>query len=242
MARRHFLQLAKEGDAQAIATLINRNLQPKGIFAIVKYELGYLQICLESEQMPRQAIMVHFIREGIKRLGVEGLRLVRVYGRHKGKSHFGWHESFLPDEARPCLAEMDIKADHLKKLARQGDHEAIALLLDRELTHKKWHTRVEIKDHCLKVDIYGQEAPESVIAVTLCTRLIAKIRSIFFDRVEIRGYQAEPELLLWLDSFENATQEIEAKATISTKITTPHHKQTNPSGNALLLGKLKTWF
>lgn len=242
MARRHFLQLAQEGDAQAIATLINRNLQPKGIFAIVKYELGYLQICLEAEQVPRRAVMMNFIREGVKRLNVEGLRLVRVYGRRKGKSVFGWHESFTPEGTPPSLVTMDVKLEALKKLAKQGDGEAIAVLLDHELAHKQWHTTVDFKDNCLKVNIYGKTPPESRIAVTLCTRAIAKIRSIFFNRVEIRGYQSEPELLLWLDCFENEDDDIEAKVTMPMKTTNSQHKRTNPSNNPMLLGKLKTWF
>lgn len=244
MVRRHFLQLAREGDAQAIATLINRNLQPKGIFAIVKYELGYLQICLEAAQVPRQAIMMNFIHEGIKRLEVEGIRLVRVYGRRKGKPNFSWHESFIPDENPPSLAQMDASLENLKKLAKQGDSEAIAVLLDRELAHKQWHTTVEFKDHCLKINIYGKEAPETITAVTLCSRLIAKIRSAyFFNRVEIRGYKQEPELLLWLDSFENDNQDIQSKATIPPKVTLDPHKKTNPNtSNTMLLSKLKTWF
>lgn len=243
MTRRHFLQLAREGDAQAIATLINRNLQPKGIFAVVKYELGYLQICLEGDQMPRQATMMNFLHEGLKRLDVEGVRIVRVYGRRKGKAYFGWHESLVLTENPPSLEQMMVNSENLKKLARQGDYEAIAALLNQELSHKQWNTTVEFKDRCLKINIYGTEAPESITAITLCSRLIAKIRSIFFNRVEIRGYKQEPELLQWLDCFENDDQDMQSKATIPPKTTVPPHKRTNPSGsNTMLLSKIKTWF
>ncbi|MGB2926564.1 MAG: hypothetical protein WBB82_14785 [Limnothrix sp.] len=241
MARRHFLELARQGETEAIATLINRNLHPKGIFAVVKYELGYLQICLEAEQMPRQATLVNFIRAGLKRLDIEGVRLVRVYGRCKGQSLFGWHDCFVLNEQAPQLKDLSVNPNGLKKLARQGDCEAIAVLIDEALSHKYWSSKVTIKDSCLKVNIYGEESPEAIAAVTLATRLIAKIRSPFFSCVEIRGYTKDPELLQWLDCFDNDDDEIRAKTTNPPKMTIPPHGKNTQTG-VMLLSKIKTWF
>ncbi|NJN71691.1 MAG: hypothetical protein HC799_02170 [Limnothrix sp. RL_2_0] len=241
MARRHFLELARQGETQAIATLINRNLHPKGILAVVKYDYGYLQICLEGDQIPRQATLVNFIRAGLQRLAIEGVRLVQVYGRCKGQSLFGWHDCFTLTENPPRLQDLGCSADSLKKLARQGDDEAIALLLNEALSHKHWSTTVSLKDHCLKVNIYGEQPPESVTAVTLATRLIAKIRSPFFHCVEIRGYGTAPELLQWLDCFDNDDEEIRAKTTAPSKVTNAAHAKTT-RGSSIIFGKLKTWF
>jgi hypothetical protein len=44
----NLLELAKQGNAKAIATLINRQLQPKGITAKAAFKDGCLQIMLES--------------------------------------------------------------------------------------------------------------------------------------------------------------------------------------------------
>ncbi|AFY38336.1 hypothetical protein Lepto7376_2034 [[Leptolyngbya] sp. PCC 7376] len=242
MAKRHFLELARNGEAQAIATLINRNLHPKGIFAIVKYELGYLQICLEGQEMMRRASLMRFIREGLKRLDVNGVRLVRVYGRRKGESFFCWHDCFTLSDNPPKLTDLDVTPDDVKQLARQGDLEAIALLLNDAISHKQWNAIVEIKDGCLKIDIHGETAPDSDAAVTLATRLIAKIRSAFFNRVEIRGYSTNPELLHWLDSFENEDQEILEKSTMPKKSTIPPNTKTNSDNRFMIISKIKTWF
>ncbi len=242
MTKRHFLELARHGEAEAIATLINRNLQPKGIVALVHYELGYLQICLEGQHQPRRASLVRFIREGLKRLDVEGVRLVRVYGRCKGQTFFQWHDCFTLTENPPNLSDLDATPEELKRLARQGDIEAIALLLNYALNHKQWHVRVEIKDRCLKTNIYGEKPPEAVIAVTLATRVIAKVRSPFFDRVEIRGYGTHPELLQWLDCFENEDKEILAKITMPQKQTANSATKKQSSNQFLLISKIKTWF
>lgn len=241
MAKRHFLELARHGEAEAIATLINRNLHPKGIFAVVKYELGYLQICLEGEQLVQRAALLRFIREGLKRLEVEGVRLVRVYGRRKGESFFRWHDCFTLSEEPPTLSSLEPGAEDLKKLARQGDIEAMSLLLNQALQHKQWTANVTIKDICLKVNIYGETPPDAPSAVTLATRVIAKVRSPFFNRVEIRGYGTKPELLQWLDCFDNDDDEMREKSTLPQKSTQPtrNKSQNNPM---MLISKLSTWF
>lgn len=249
MGKRHFLELARHGEAEAIATLINRNLHPKGIFAIVKYEFGYLQICLEAEKLVQRGALLRFIRQGLKRLDVEGVRLVRVYGRKKGESCFRWQDCFALTETPPTLGSFEPTTDDLKKLARQGDIEAIALLLNQALRHKQWTVNAAIKDVCLKVNIYGETPPDAASAVTLATRVIARVRSPFFNRVEIRGYGTKPELLQWLDCFDNDDEEMREKATLPQKSTQPHRsKDTNRSKDKdksspmMFISKLSTWF
>lgn len=52
MAQTNILELAKQGDPKAIAALINRQLQPKGITAKVALKDNCLQTMLESAQVP----------------------------------------------------------------------------------------------------------------------------------------------------------------------------------------------
>ncbi|MCT7967037.1 hypothetical protein NG799_11885 [Laspinema sp. D1] len=52
MNQPNLLELAKQGDAKAIATLMNRKLQPKGITAKASMKNDCLQIMLESAQVP----------------------------------------------------------------------------------------------------------------------------------------------------------------------------------------------
>jgi hypothetical protein len=65
MISSELMKLSKEGNPQAIATLINRQLQPKGITAKAAIKNGCLQIMLESAQVLNQQALVPFIRKGV---------------------------------------------------------------------------------------------------------------------------------------------------------------------------------
>ncbi|HEY9664686.1 MAG TPA: hypothetical protein V6C65_40115, partial [Allocoleopsis sp.] len=58
------IELAKQGNPHAIATLINHQLQPKGITVKVTFHKGCLNIMLESLEIPDQSISVSFIKKG----------------------------------------------------------------------------------------------------------------------------------------------------------------------------------
>jgi hypothetical protein len=88
----NILELAKQGNAQAIATLINRQLQSKGITAKAVFKDNCLQIMLESTQIPNQGTLVTFIRKGITNLEIDSIQRVKVYGRQIGEEIPAWSE------------------------------------------------------------------------------------------------------------------------------------------------------
>lgn len=88
----NLLELAKQGNARAIATLINRQLEPKGITAKTALKNGCLQIMLESAQAPNQQSLVAFVRKGITSLGAESIERVMVYGRQTDEEFPVWSE------------------------------------------------------------------------------------------------------------------------------------------------------
>ena len=51
-------QAAKQGNPQAIAILLNRQLQPKGITAKISVKASCLQIMLEAATVPNQKGLV----------------------------------------------------------------------------------------------------------------------------------------------------------------------------------------
>ncbi|UBF24583.1 hypothetical protein K9N68_23270 [Kovacikia minuta CCNUW1] len=51
----NLLQLAREGDTNAISSLLNRSLKPKGISTKAALNNGCLQIKLEADQLPHQS-------------------------------------------------------------------------------------------------------------------------------------------------------------------------------------------
>ncbi len=88
------LELAKQGNVQAIAFLINRSLQTKGITAKTLFRDGYLQVMLESTQIPDQETLASFIYKGVITLGITPIKKLRVYGKKIGEDRPGWSKEF----------------------------------------------------------------------------------------------------------------------------------------------------
>ncbi|WGV24884.1 hypothetical protein [Halotia branconii] len=94
MTQANLLQLAKQGDAQAIAFLMNRQLQSKGITVKAILEDGCLQVMLESAQVPNQQALVAFVYRGITSLGTTSIEKVQVYWQQTGEDIPTWSKEF----------------------------------------------------------------------------------------------------------------------------------------------------
>ncbi|MEH2370592.1 hypothetical protein [Nostoc sp.] len=94
MTQPNILKLAKQGDAEAIASLMNRHLHPKGITAKVGFQDACLEVILESAQVLNQPILVAFIRKGLTALGAVSVQKVKVYGQQTGKEFPAWSKEF----------------------------------------------------------------------------------------------------------------------------------------------------
>jgi hypothetical protein len=81
----NLLELAKQGDARAIATLMNRSLQPKGMAAKVAFKDGCLQVMVEASQVPDEKAMVTFVQKGIISLEAKSIKNIKVFGKQTEK-------------------------------------------------------------------------------------------------------------------------------------------------------------
>ncbi|MGE5659146.1 MAG: hypothetical protein ACM37W_21340 [Actinomycetota bacterium] len=102
MTQHNLRELARQGDPNAIATVINRSLQAKGINADVMRENGSLLVMLESDKVPPQNALIDFIRNGMSNLGVESIHTVRVYGRQRGEEP-AWEDEIALMPAEPVF-------------------------------------------------------------------------------------------------------------------------------------------
>ena len=93
MARPNLVQLAKQGDIDAVSTLINRSLQKKSITAKVSRSNDCLRIMLISEQLPEQAELVKFICSGLRKLSVPEINKVKIFGSRKGDVVPEWSQA-----------------------------------------------------------------------------------------------------------------------------------------------------
>ncbi|MEH2375305.1 hypothetical protein [Nostoc sp.] len=94
MTQPNILKLAKQGDVQAIASLMNRHLHPKAMTAKVAFKDGYLEVILESAEVPNQQILVAFIHKGLTALGAASVEIVKVYGQQTGNQFPAWSQEF----------------------------------------------------------------------------------------------------------------------------------------------------
>ncbi|MEH1792383.1 hypothetical protein [Nostoc sp.] len=107
MTQPNILELAKQGDVEAIASLMNRHLHPKGIAAKVAFQDAWLEVTLESAQVPNQQILVAFIRKGLTGLGAASIESVKIYGQQTGKKFPAWTKEFNLGIVEDELEEVD---------------------------------------------------------------------------------------------------------------------------------------
>ncbi|MEH2285478.1 MAG: hypothetical protein V7K90_29885 [Nostoc sp.] len=129
MDSQSILTLAKLGDANAIAALINNSLKGKRIIAKVTKKDDCLQVILESPEAPSQELLVNTICKGLMSLAPESISHVKIYARQSEGSHVVWSERFsltntetprIPDFSPSMTAEA---SGHLKKEARKREKE-----------------------------------------------------------------------------------------------------------------------
>jgi hypothetical protein len=94
MTQQNLLKLAKQGDTEAIASLMNRHLHPKGITAQVTFQNTCLEVILESAQVLNQQILVAYIRKGLTTLAATSIEIVKVYGQQVGEEFPAWSKEF----------------------------------------------------------------------------------------------------------------------------------------------------
>ncbi|MEB3883888.1 hypothetical protein [Lyngbya sp. CCY1209] len=106
MPDRSPLELAKQGDPQAIAAVINHSLKAKAISADVFREDNSLHIMLEGDSVPaNQRQLVNYLRNGLTNLQIPSIYTAKVYGRQLGDDP-AWEEEIVlkmppPDEVEP---------------------------------------------------------------------------------------------------------------------------------------------
>ncbi|MDY7022829.1 MAG: CapA family protein, partial [Cyanobacteriota bacterium] len=90
MSPQNLIKLAQQGDASAIATLINQALRSKKVRAKATRRDRTLYILLESEQLPNQSACIRVIQNGMLRLGTSAITLIAVKGQKSSQQSEHW--------------------------------------------------------------------------------------------------------------------------------------------------------
>ncbi|VXD21568.1 hypothetical protein [Planktothrix paucivesiculata] len=94
LSQAQLLELAKQGHAKAIATVISQSLKPQGINTLAKSKEGCLHIILESDQVPNQASMSQFVHQKLLDLKIQSIQKVKVYARTPSSKSMAWVQEF----------------------------------------------------------------------------------------------------------------------------------------------------
>ncbi|WP_445246848.1 CapA family protein [Microcoleus sp. OTE_8_concoct_300] len=93
MSQQDILNLAKEGDARAIAFLIGQALESFGVTAKASRENDSLHLLLEAEQLPAEEACLRVAVKGLQRLQPNNVYSLTVYGRRSGQQLPAWTQT-----------------------------------------------------------------------------------------------------------------------------------------------------
>ncbi|BAZ34062.1 NERD domain protein (plasmid) [Cylindrospermum sp. NIES-4074] len=87
------LKLAKQGDSQAIATLMSKALQPKGIMVQVSIKNEIITVVAESTEVLDQSFFVDYVRKAIKKLKLPAIKRLYIWGQVTGNKNPVWRQT-----------------------------------------------------------------------------------------------------------------------------------------------------
>ncbi len=204
-------QAAKQGNPQAIAILLNRQLQPKGITAKVSAKNSSLQIMLEAANVPNQQGLVAAMRKWIDGLGIASIQRVQIYAKQTGEDIPSWNDSFevvrqleepkmTVTVVNPTIANEtsknnskveEVNASNLDsallEMAKNGDTKAISELIKNSLKQPDIKVRTTLSNGLLQVVIVSSQVPKQDASVEAIPNLVDNWDSTLIDKLKVIG-------------------------------------------------------
>lgn len=201
-SQQSLLAQAKQGDAKAIAALLNQKLQPKGITAKACVKNNCLHIMLESVRTLQQQPLVELIRKGLTALGVDTWHAVKVYGRREGEDIPDWVEQFDIQIGQETSQDAVI-------LAKQGDCKAIATIINQKLEVSKVVAKVSRKNNCLQIMLEAVEVPNQEQMVALLQAEFQQLGVEGINNLRLYGKQSSEDFPDWEEEVNLSTDQLE---------------------------------
>ena len=204
-------QAAKQGNPQAIAILLNRQLQSKGITAKVSAKDSCLQIMLEAANVPDQKGLVTAIQKWIDGLDVDSIQRVQIYAKQTGEDIPAWNDSFeiVTQLEEPKIADTvisptaptetvknDVKVEEtntskldpaLLELAKNGDTKVISELIKNTLQQPDIKVRATLNKGLLQVVIVSNQVPKQDSSVEAIPKLVQDFNSNLIEKLKVIG-------------------------------------------------------
>ncbi|WP_204106721.1 MULTISPECIES: hypothetical protein [Spirulina sp. CCY15215] len=112
MTQTNLLELAKQGDPDAIAALLARQFQPKGITVTATLEEKCLYLAIAAAKVPKQTTFSNYLHQSLDKLTPQAIHRVEISGYKQGDSHSSWSEEFslsvpsIPSPISPSWASL----------------------------------------------------------------------------------------------------------------------------------------
>ncbi|MEB3336735.1 MAG: hypothetical protein VKJ46_04680 [Leptolyngbyaceae bacterium] len=206
------MNLAKQGEVGAIATLLNQAFANKGITVKVNLKDGCLKVLVEAAQVPPVSPVTTTVQQVIVGLDSPLIQSLKVYGRETGTEKPAWSQE-VGLETEPSLTQTlqplpelrtpsEKQISQLRQLAKQGDEGAIADVLNHALAHKQITTQVALEAGDLQITLQAESSPDPNIAVVLIDRELTKLNSALIQRVIVQGQASGNDPGDWREEFE----------------------------------------
>lgn len=105
MVNSSILDLARQGDPEAIAKLMNQSLRAKQITVVVSAIDDCLTILASGSEPPSRTFLVNFVREGMAKLKIDRIRRVRIRSFKKGEKAPSWQEVVAIDRGSSHISD-----------------------------------------------------------------------------------------------------------------------------------------
>ncbi|MEA5468674.1 hypothetical protein VB714_07325, partial [Spirulina sp. 06S082] len=86
MTQSDLLELAKQGDPEAIAVLLARQFQPKGITVTATLQEKCLYLAIAAANVPKQTTFSNYLHQSLDKLTPQGIHRVEISGYKQGDS------------------------------------------------------------------------------------------------------------------------------------------------------------
>ena len=208
MSEQNVLELAKNGNANAISALMNRSLKQRGITAKAIRKDDSLRIMLEANEVPNQSKLVEFVSHGIRNLKVVGINRIELFGRQVGDDVPAWSQTVILESSH---------SSHFQNQEISSSSHSVK----NNLTPED-ETKFKVKSHGKELTTSSIEELENwihegLISLTdyvynpilkkwMYVRDLAEIESIVKERksaIEVREYNQASGIFVGLDYWKN---------------------------------------
>jgi hypothetical protein len=228
MAQALLLQLAKQGNPNSIAALINAALWAESIRAKVRLEEDCLHVMLRSPQLINQHAAIAFLRRGLLQLQVESIHSVMAYAWKHNDDFPHWIAHFelapllppAPKQETPVLPpRKQIQLPRIRELARQGDVLAISFLLNRITKPLDVTARTALRGNCLHVLLEAESIPDLTLLQNLVNTELNHLQSQQIAIAKLYGRQKGVKAPAWtmtleIPDYEDISENIETTPAI----------------------------